>query len=121
MRVVKELVAINHVIDALEYAGYSVYMSHEHYPLGFYHCGKDELTANYITTFCIELIGEDEDDCLEQYIGEAHCSAKDQFNRRDGAQIAFARTMRLFSENHSRVYTKSLVEDYQDYLDAEDD
>lgn len=120
MRVVKELVAINHVIKALEHAGYTVDMQHDHFPYGFYHENKHDLLCTDSTWVSIAWITDD-GELMEQFIGRANCSAKDQFSPRDGAQIAFGRAMADMTAQTSRHHVKNLISQYEWDMEQEDD
>jgi len=116
MRVVKELVAINRVIAALEHAGYAVDMEHDHFPYGFYHDNNHALLCTTSTHLSIAYIGED-GELYEQYVGRADCSAKDQFSPREGAQIAFGRAISAMSKELGREYLSNLIEDYEIFME----
>jgi hypothetical protein len=103
MRVAKQLVAINHTIAALEYAGYKVVMKHVH--------GE----AGSSTHIAIALFDEDSY-AVELHQGHAFCSSEDQFSPREGAQIAFGRVMKVFGDNHNRAWILSIMSEYADDL-----
>jgi hypothetical protein len=115
MKVAKELVAINKAIEAFEYAGYKVHMRHNHPLVGYFVDGNFDLFCDHQTIFAITL-GDDVSSLVEESIGIAYCSVKDQFNPAIGAQIAFGRAMKEFRSIHTRRYVKEIFSDYQDWL-----
>lgn len=116
MRVAKELVAINKVIEALEFAGYSVHMCHEVFDPNIHVYDSQALPWSHSTSLSISFIDEEDGEMYEEYIGVAYCSVKDRFSTAIGAQTAFGRAMANMSEELTGGFIKEVIKEYEDYM-----
>lgn len=103
MRVAKELVAVNHLIECLELYGYHVSMHHTHFDIPEVLDGTDhEVKAMTVLDIADE-------DIMQIYRGFALCSVNDTFSKVRGAQLAFTRALEALSEQLGREDMKEML------------
>ena len=104
MKVVKELVAINEIIEKLEDWGYDVSLQHVRFEY------PEEMdNGHWVQGMTIVDIADK--DVLHIYRGFSLCSVKDHFCKVTGTQMAFSRAMESLSEQVGRADMKEMLDD----------
>ena len=104
MRVAKELVAINEIIEKLEDWGYDISLQHVRFEY-------PEETDNGHWVQGMTVLDIADQDVLHIYRGFSICSVKDHFCKVIGTQLAFSRALTSLSEQIGRDNMKEMLDD----------